>query len=241
MHRIYKVPASLLAECVPTCTAVICWQFEATCGGWLGTLCGKKPMQPSDSPFSNAADIKELPHVLDGTFAWLTATPVHDEWVIGNPCGEDLPAQLDTAIASAADHGIQLPPEFLTFIRTPEWHKHLRSATGCYLALAESLLPFANGFLLRFLSDQQDCAFWYLYLNADGSDHCVVSSYEYFDANNMDIDVGELQETDFYIWETSFERFMSRFWIENEILFASCNGTPPPEVDPKFLEMYAQS
>ena len=197
-------------------------------------------MQPADSPFSNEADIKELPHLLDGTFAWLAETPTHDEWAIGDERADDLPAQLDAAIASATDRGLTLPPEFVTFIRTPEWHKHLRSVTACYLNLAETVLPFANGFLLRFLHDQQDCAFWYLYLNTDGSDHCVVSSYEYFDADEMDYELDELKETDFHIWETSFERFMSRFWLENEILFAKYNETAPPNVDARFLIMYAE-
>lgn len=197
-------------------------------------------MQPEDSPFTNEPDIKELPHQIDGTFAWLIGTPTHEEWAIGDRCGDDLPTQLDSAIASAENHHLTLPSEFVTFMRTPEWHMHLRSVTACYLNLAESLLPFANGFLLRFLHDQQECAFWYLYLNADGSDHCVVSSYEYFDADYMDYDIDELTETDFHIWETSFERFMSRFWIENEILFAKYDEKAPPDVDARFLEMYGQ-
>ena len=197
-------------------------------------------MQPSDSPFSNETDIKELPHLFDGTFAWLTETPTHDEWAIGDERADDLPVQLDAAIASAERNSLTLPPEFVRFIRTPAWHKHLRSVTACYLNLAETVLPFEKGFLLRFLHDQQGCAFWYLYLSASGLDHCVVSSGEYFDADDMDYEIEELKETDFHIWETSFERFLSRFWIENEILFASYDGTDPPDVDAKFLKLYAQ-
>lgn len=197
-------------------------------------------MQPSESPFTNDADIKELPHSIEGTFAWINDTPKHDEWAIGDERAAELTDQIQCATASAKEYGVTLPPEFVTFIRTPDWHKHLRSATGCYLDVAESLLPFAGGYLLRFLNDQQGCAFWYIYTNADGSDHCVVSSYEYFDADEMDYEIEDLKETDFHIWATSFEAFMSRFWIENEIMFADCDGTPPPTVDPKFLKLYAQ-
>lgn len=197
-------------------------------------------MQTSDSPFTNESKIRELPHVIDGTFSWLMDTPTHKEWAIGDERADDLPAQLAAAIASAEKHGLRLPPEFVTFIRTPKWHKHLRSVTACYLNLAESILPFADGFLLRFLHDQQDCAFWYLYLNSTGLDHCVVASYEYFDADDMDCEIEDLKETDFHFCETSFERYMSRFWLENEILFAKYDNTPPPKVDPKFLKMYAQ-
>ena len=197
-------------------------------------------MQPSDSPFTNPADTKELPHSIDGTFAWVKPLPTHDEWAIGDVRAAELPDQLQSALASAAENNVSLPTEFVTFIRTPDWHKRLRSATGCYLDVAESLLPFADGYLLRFLNDQQDCAFWYIFTNADGSDRCVVSSYEYFDADEMDYEIEDLKDTDFHVWASSFEGFMSRFWIENELMFADCDGTPPPDVGPKFLKLYAQ-
>ena len=209
-------------------------------------------MQPVDSPFSNLTDLREIPYVLDGTFAWLTQTPTHDEWSIGDRCANDLPEQLNSAVTSSQKHGFSLPSAFILFIRTPELHKHLRSATACYLNLAKSVLPFADGFLLRFLHDQQDCAFWYLYLNADASDHCVVSSYEYFDADDMDEydfdfeDAGykaykfeDIEEKYFHVWETSFERFMVRLWLENEIWFAQQNNTSLPNMSQKFIQMYS--
>jgi len=197
-------------------------------------------MQPSELPFTNDADLKELPHPLDGTFAWVTKLPAHDEWAIGDERAAELPDQLESALESAKENNASLPTEFVTFIRTPDWHKRLRSATGCYLDVAESLLPFANGYLLRFLNDQQGCAFWYIFTNADGSDHCVVSSYEYFDADDMDYEIEELKETDFHVWASSFEGFVSRFWIENEINFANYDDTPPPDVDPRFLKLYTR-
>jgi hypothetical protein len=82
--------------------------------------------------------------------------------------------------------GASLPAEFTNFLKSGEKQKYVRSATGCYLDVAENLLPLLDGYLLRFLLDAQGCAFWYLYLNRDGSDHCVVISYEYFDADKMD-------------------------------------------------------
>ena len=168
-------------------------------------------MLPGDSPFTNDADLKELPHSFDGSFAWLAATPRHIEDVIDKRSADKLPSQLDSALASAARHGVTLPPEFVTFIRTPELHGHLRSVTACYLDVAEALLPFANGYLLRFLNDQQGCAFWYIYINSASTDHCVVSSLEYFDADEMDYEIEDIKETDFHIWAVSFEAFLCRF------------------------------
>ncbi|WP_339746207.1 hypothetical protein [uncultured Rubinisphaera sp.] len=166
--------------------------------------------------------------------------PAHKEWAIGEDCAKELPVQIDAAIHSAEAYGIPLPAEFVILIRTPELHKHIRSVTACYLNIARSLLPFDGGYLLRFLHDQQDCAFWYLYLNAEGSDHCVVTSYEFFDADNMDHEISDLNENQFQIQETSFERFMAKFWIENEILFAEYDETEPPEIGEKFLKLYSQ-
>ncbi len=197
-------------------------------------------MLPTDSPFTNKAELKELPHTFDGSFNWLTKTPRHSEWAIGERSASELPSQLESVIASAKEHGITLPNEFVRFIGNPALHDHLRSVTACYLDVAESVLPFGNGFLIRFLADQQGCAYWYIYTNEDASDHCVVSSYEYFDADEMECEIEDLKETDFQIWAVSFEAFLSRFWLENEILFAQYDSTPPPDVDPRFLKLYAQ-
>ncbi len=203
-------------------------------------------MEPADSPFSNPADIKELPQGLDGSFTWLTQTPLPVGETIGDRHGEALATQLQGAIAAATAQGIQLPTEFVTFMGTPAWHRHLRSAMACYLNLGQGLLPLADGFLLKFLQDQQDCAFWYLYLRAGSQDHCVVSSFEEFEEleTATTAEAGyALEESDFYIAETSFERFIARFWIENEILFAQLDNTPLPKMDsqfldPKFLALY---
>ena len=72
------------------------------------------------------------------------------------------------------------------------------------------------------------------------ADHCVVSSFEYFDADEMDHEIEDIEESDFQFQAESFEAFLWRFWIENEILFAQHDSTPPPDVDPRFLKLYAQ-
>ncbi|MHC5538810.1 hypothetical protein ACYOEI_11360 [Singulisphaera rosea] len=197
-------------------------------------------MRPNESPFTNEVDLKELPHTLDGSFAWLTQTPRHSQWAIGDRGARKLPAQLKSVIASASGYGTTLPEEFVAFVRTPALHAHLRSVTACYLDVAEALLPFAGGFLTRFLADQQGCAFWYLYTNKDASDHCIVSSLTFFDADEIDYEPEDLTETEFHFEAVSFEAFLSRFWLENEILFAKYDSTPPPDVDPRFLELYEQ-
>jgi hypothetical protein len=114
-------------------------------------------MLPSDSPFANEADLKELPHRLDGSFTWLAKTPRHNEWAIGERSASKLSSQLESVIASAKRHGITLPNEFVTFIGNPVLHEHLRSVTACYLDVAESVLPFANGYLIRAGPAHEEC------------------------------------------------------------------------------------
>ena len=67
-----------------------------------------------------------------------------------------------------------------------------------------------------------------------------MSSLEYFDADDKEYELDDLNETDFQFEAVSFEAFLSRFWLENEILFAEYDSTPPPDVDRRFLELYRQ-
>ena len=89
--------------------------------------------------------------------------------------------------------------------------------------------PFGSGgYLLRFLNDQQGCVFWYLYLTSRG-EHCVVASLACLDWEiAADDEEHGIPDTD-DAWEDppleavtvccapSFETFLYRFWLENEI------------------------
>ena len=196
-------------------------------------------MDHAHSPFAQATPQRDVPHPPDGKFDWLCKTPTHDEWTIGEENADVLPSQLEALMASASTNSLTVPAVFAKFIAESSLHEHLRSANGDYLSVAESVLPFADGFLVRFLHDQQGGAFWYLYTNADGSDHCVVSSYEYFDPDDMDYELDEFKASDFAYWSPSFEEFFCQYWIAHEMMFSRNDATPPPDVDPRFHELYA--
>ncbi|MCA9073236.1 MAG: hypothetical protein KDA84_30140, partial [Planctomycetaceae bacterium] len=204
-----------------------------------GSLYGsiETPMLPEDSPFPFTDELPELPFALNGSFDWLGNLPSFDSHIGRRKAGE-LTAQLSAAKTSAEQQGFALPQEFASFVLNPELHQHLRSSTDCYLSLTESVLQVLGGSLLRFLADSQGAVYWYLFLNSDGSDHCVVSSFEYFDADQMDYEPEEIQESDFRFEAESFEAFLCRFWLVNEISFAEDEGDPLPNVEPRFLELY---
>lgn len=197
-------------------------------------------MLPSDAPFTNVVELKELPYAIDGSFAWLSNAPRKSEWAIGDRSAAKLPTQLASVTASAEQQGVTLPSEFVAFIGNPDLHARIRSVTACYLDVAGRVLPFAGGYLLRFLADQQGCAFWYLFIKGDGPDHWVVCSFEYVDADDSDGDGAKLSEAEFQFQAESFEAFLMRFWLENEIGFAEFDSTPPPDVAPRFVELYKQ-
>lgn len=191
-------------------------------------------MQPQDSPFARRGKLKQLPFEFDGTFSWLKAVPLCKEWAIGTARADSLGTQLKSLKVAVKKAGLKLPSEFLKFIRLPSLHNRVRSTTACYLDISESLFPFKNGFLVRFLNDQQGCCFWYVYLNADGSDHCVVASEVYCDVE-VEYTPKDLSTKNFHFWAVSFEAAVCRFWLENEIDFSKLNGTPLPNIDQKYL------
>ncbi len=196
-------------------------------------------MQASKSPFSNSRKLPPLPFPCNGSFDWLVATSTH-EGHIGKRSSSKLSRQLQAVTKSASSNGLTLPAEFVRLIIGRDLHKHLRSVTDCYLDVARSVLPFAKGFLIRFLADSQGCVLWYLFLDKKRGDHCVVRSYEYFDADEMDHEIDEIKETDFGFEAESVEAFICRFWLENEILFSRYDGTPMPAVPAKLLKLYSQ-
>src|SRR4051812_19487767 len=114
-------------------------------------------------------DLPPVPFPMTGDFAWLAAQPVQQEWAIGGGPVAELPP-----LVTACDQlGLSLPPAFLTFLSTPDLHRRIRSCTACYLDVSGGPVraPGQDGYLIRFLADQQGCLYWYLYLTADSQDH----------------------------------------------------------------------
>lgn len=193
----------------------------------------------NDELFSNVYEMKELPFEINGSFDWLEKQDIHDEH-IGVEKETELESRLSLLLESTDDNGILIPVEFQEFIQNKKLHSRIRSVTDCFLDLSASSLPLADvGHFARFLSDSQGCGFWYLFSESKNKDSKVIFSTEYFDSNGMNYDVSEIEESDFAVEANSFEEFICRFWLENEILFASYDETEPPNVDEKFLELYS--
>ncbi|MEV4510873.1 hypothetical protein AB0K00_18105 [Dactylosporangium sp. NPDC049525] len=139
-------------------------------------------------------------------------------------------------MADLAEHlaavGVALPADFVAFYTWSGWEYQLDtvSVTGCWTRLGPRPIfsPVEPGaFLVRFLSDQQDCVSWYLYLRR-GEPPFVVHAYGLdFDHDSDEDEFGVIN-----MCADSFEEFAYRFWIENRIwqhLHDPDAGTLPPQ------------
>ncbi|MCI0663193.1 MAG: hypothetical protein L0220_19170 [Acidobacteria bacterium] len=116
----------------------------------------------------------------------------------------------------------------------------IRSTTDCYLDLCPEAIqsPIGGGYLIRFLADSQGCLFWYLYLTADGSDHAVVASVGFYGTEAEEWQEEPPDPSEIAFSAESFEAFMCRFWLENEIWFAGFEETPMLDACQHYIEQY---
>jgi hypothetical protein len=180
-----------------------------------------------------------LPFEMRGDFAWLATAPNQEHNIGAKMAAENAEAfgQLQTSVAGI---GLRLPASFLTFMEAPALQQRVRSNTDCYLDLCSELIgsPAGGGYLVRFLADSQGCLFWYLYLTPDGSDHAVVSSPDFYGAEDEQWQEGPPDPSEIVFCAESFEAFLCRFWLENEIWYADWQKTPMPDVGREYIERY---
>jgi hypothetical protein len=190
-----------------------------------------------------------LPFLMSGDFAWLATAPAHRH-NIGKKHAADNARALRFLRASSDQMGVRLPDAFSKFMGTPALQERIFSATDCYLDLCPEPIrsPLGGGWLVHFLADSQGCLFWYLYLT--GSDHAVVASPDFYstpfepsgdDESDPDDEEWEDEEPDpaaIRFCAESFEAFLCRFWLENEIWFAHGGETPMPEACRQYIEHY---
>jgi len=196
-------------------------------------------MKQLETPFNSARDQHPLPFKLDGSFSWLRKFPLHKEH-IGVLRQKKLQSQFKKIESVSLLSGIPLPPDFVSFITDIDLQAKIRSISDCYLDLAANFLPLRDGHLLRFLSDSQGCAFWYLFLRPlELNGQAVVICYTYFDADDDDSeDISKLHPRKFVFDSPSFESWLCRYWLENEIVYAYHDNTEPPDVGKKCIRLF---
>jgi uncharacterized protein (TIGR02996 family) len=133
---------------------------------------------------------------------------------------------------AAAGLGLTLPPEFAVLMESSVLKKRVRSCTDCFFNWPRRIVESPGGeggYLVRFYSDSQGCLHWYLYLTQRGY-HCVVVSggfYGGYHELKTDEDMCDEPSDQFWFCAPSFEAFVYRIWIENEIWYALSDDYDP--------------
>lgn len=212
------------------------------CQWWSISLknAGLDDVRPNFSTYGRYefSRLPPLPFEMRGDFAWLAVQPAFDQ-SIGDERASDVAHALPKLQVFASWLCISIPESFTKFMSEPKLHKRVRSATDCFLDLCAEPIrsPIGNGWLVRFLADSQGCIFWYLYLTPDGSDHAVVSSHGFYGTESEQWD--ELPDPrDIVFCSESFEEFICRYWLENEIWYAGWLKTAMPDVGRQYIEHY---
>lgn len=185
------------------------------------------------------SQLPQLPFELDGSFAWLTGFREYEHNIAKERAKQNR-AAIESLIASAHAKQLKLPEAFVLLARSMDLQRRIRSCTDCFFDLCPDLIrsPIGDGYLVRFLADSQGCVFWYLYLTPDGNDHAVVSSINFYGIEEEDWGSEEIDHREIGLSEESFEKFICRFWIENEIWFSAYEKMPIPEFGLRYIEDY---
>jgi hypothetical protein len=175
-----------------------------------------------------------------GDFQWLTksspeAPPSESDHAYWQ-------SEFSRIMTSASQMGLKLPEPFVKFMESSELRGRVRSATDCYFELPDQIAEYPSGerrYLISFLTDSQGSLFWYLYL-WDTGEHCVVVSDLEFGSDWEEdevVELGRAGERIFFCAPT-FEAFIYRFWIENQIWFALDENKPLTEEQQIYVDHY---
>ncbi len=210
--------------------------------GWWGQ--GLDDVRPDVGTYGRYPhrDLPPLPFDMRGDFAWLRGQPSRTDNIAREKSTANAKA-LSAVPQEAAARGLTLPPEFVEFFRSPELQHRVRSCTDCFLDLSPVFVPspVADGFLLRFLADSQGCIFWYLYLLPGNSGPCVIASPDFFGAEAEQWQEEPPDPNQIIFCEESFERFLCRFWLENEIWYCDYEKRPLFAEVRRYLESYGRT
>jgi hypothetical protein len=200
--------------------------------GWYGTSIGGNRRHWGTYACYGPDELPPLNVPFDGTFAWLDTATAKRPMAIAAQLAKSLNELLKS-------NSPPLPPEFLHFFQNEELWSKIRSRTDCYFHLDTRAveIPGGLGWLIRFLSDSQSCVVWHLYLSPSGKSG-VVSSYFYKGSEYAHLPGGKPHRRDLTMCESSFERFLYRFWLEDEIGYASGKADSLPPGGREYLDFY---
>jgi len=127
-------------------------------------------------------------------------------------------AKVQKLIEQAETLGLRLPEHFIKLMSSEVAQNRILAYTANYFDLGKSIsiLPDGEGYVVRFLNDQQSCFFWYLHLNQN-SEHCVLCTFALIgDEADDPVETMDALKQKVVRCSPSFEDFIRRFHIESE-------------------------
>jgi hypothetical protein len=157
---------------------------------------------------------------------------------------------LKEIVSSARQLGLLLPDVFLQLMSSIDLQDRIPSCTACYFDLSEKIVPCPGseeGYIIRFLNDQQWCLTWYLYVTPKG-EHCTLVSPIWLDglvtdpeyASNITAQNQSEISKNIYVCSPSFETFIYRFWLENTCWFNLIEHKPLTEEQQQYLSYFTK-
>jgi hypothetical protein len=173
-------------------------------------------------------DLDTQPAVdIDPGLSWLTGVRQYRRNSIEDSDASPQRRFNSAGLADLLPRGVRVPPALAAFADDRGLRRRLRSATACYLDLADvAVRTSADGVLVHVLSDQQWVLHWLIYLDRVGSEAMVTTSEPVGFLMAEDSDDEPIPEVvpldgsfDLQVCADSFAEFLHRFWIENELWF----------------------
>lgn len=213
--------------------------------------------RPCPSTYDGYAyeDLPPIP-ALDGSLSWLGPVDALADQQRSAPTRQELSA----IITQAELLGLALPPAFVRFMSSSELQARVPEYAGSWFTVWDTQLdplPGSDGYIVRFMNDQQDCVLWYLYLTPSGEE-AVLAAVDPYPAGpsaylerlvRPDEDDDPLTESqqravlaNVYVCAPSFEAFLYRWWRETTI-YMKLNGFDPAalsEDERRYLAHYEQ-
>ena len=195
---------------------------------------------------------------LDGSIADVMAVHHASDEALGR-----LKGNVAKLADQAEQLGLKLPEAFLRLMSSRELQNSIPSCTACYFSMSDAILPCPgsagvrasaasesagtefpqapaaegeDGYIIRFLNDQQDVLLWYLYLTPQGDERVLVSPILLDDfagpehAANLTDEWRKAILAHTRVCGPSFEAFLYRFWLENT-LWDALNEREAPLTD----------
>ena len=197
-------------------------------------------------------DLPPIDQELDDDFHWLKSQPRRKGSLIEGCHNDGSQSDLSKLPKIASEFDIKLPRSFKVFMASLLLHKRIRSCTDCYLDVADRAIKTAgtiDGHLIHFLSDSQWVLHWYIHIDSSGDHFVAVSSNAYgFAPEDPDEDPialqrkneVDLQEEEIWFCAPTFNEFIYRFWLENEIWFAlELDDRPLTAIEQAYVGYYS--